>query len=122
MQTLQLGIFRSDYLLHSPEDSNDPISLKQVEFNTISSSFGSLSERSAALHRYLLSSTAYFNKSPYLRPENLPPNNTTKSIVDGLAAAHRAYGNKEAYVLFVVQDNERNVFDQRWLEYGLLEK
>ncbi|KLO04901.1 glutathione synthase [Schizopora paradoxa] len=71
--------------------------------------------------RYLLSSTGYFNKSPSLKPENLPLNETTKTIVDGLAAAHRAYGNKDAYILFVVQDNERNVFDQRWLEYGLLE-
>ena len=27
-----------------------------------------------------------------------------------------------AWILFVVQENERNVFDQRWLEYELLEK
>ena len=49
MQPLHLGIFRSDYLLHSPEDSKEAVSLKQVEFNTISSSFGALSERSAAV-------------------------------------------------------------------------
>ena len=27
-----------------------------------------------------------------------------------------------AYILFVIQPNERNVFDQRWLDYELLEK
>lgn len=27
-----------------------------------------------------------------------------------------------ARILFVVQHGERNVFDQRWLEYELLEK
>jgi hypothetical protein len=27
-----------------------------------------------------------------------------------------------ARILFVVQPNERNVFDQRWLEYDLLER
>lgn len=46
VQPLQLGLFRSDYLLHA-----DGPSLKQVEFNTISSSFGPLSERTADLHR-----------------------------------------------------------------------
>ena len=54
MQPLHLGIFRSDYLLHSPEGSEEAVSLKQVEFNTISSSFGTLSDRVAALHRYVV--------------------------------------------------------------------
>ncbi|OBZ71715.1 Glutathione synthetase [Grifola frondosa] len=92
-QTFHLGLFRSDYLLHVPND-DQPISLKQVEFNTISSSFGALSERIAGLHNH---------------PE-------------GLAAAHKAYNTSHAHILFVVQDGERNVFDQRWLEYELLEK
>ena len=50
LQPLQLGLFRSDYLVHAPADGKTS-SLKQVEFNTISSSFGTLSERSANLHR-----------------------------------------------------------------------
>lgn len=49
-QPLQLGLFRSDYMVHLPDTSGLP-SLKQVEFNTISSSFGSLSQQVAALHR-----------------------------------------------------------------------
>ena len=53
LQPLQLGLFRSDYMVHLP-DANAPASLKQVEFNTISSSFGTLSERVAALHRYVV--------------------------------------------------------------------
>lgn len=50
-QPFHLGIFRSDYLLHAPQGSSEPISLKQVEFNTISSSFGALSERASGLHK-----------------------------------------------------------------------
>ena len=50
VQPLHLGLFRSDYLLNAP-DTATPISLKQVEFNTISSSFGTLSQRAAGLHR-----------------------------------------------------------------------
>lgn len=39
-------------MVHLPDPKGLP-SLKQVEFNTISSSFGTLSERVAALHRWV---------------------------------------------------------------------
>jgi glutathione synthetase len=119
VQPLQLGLFRSDYLLHS---AANPPSLKQVEFNTISSSFGTLSERTAALHRHLYATTGYFNSSPCLTLENFPINETTAGLAQGLAAAHQAYAVPSSSVLFVVQAGERNVFDQRWLEYELLER
>ena len=52
MQSRHLGLFRSDYLLHCAETSGTTtVSLKQVEFNTISSSFGALSENVSKLHR-----------------------------------------------------------------------
>ncbi|KAI0665204.1 glutathione synthase [Cubamyces menziesii] len=121
-QTRHLGLFRSDYLLHTPSKEGAPLELKQVEFNTISSSFGALSENVAKLHRHLLATTEYFNSSPLLKLENLPPNNTIAGLAEGLAAAHKAYASPSAWILFVVQDGERNVFDQRWLEYELLEK
>ncbi|KAG8778161.1 hypothetical protein FRC12_025134 [Ceratobasidium sp. 428] len=119
-QTLHLGLFRSDYMLN--EDSNGNLDIKQVEFNTISSSFGPLSHQVSTLHRYLLAATNYFGVSPYLQNENLPPNETRYGLTEGIAAAHRAYNDPTAKVLFVVQPNERNVFDQRWLEYDLLER
>ncbi|KAG2079703.1 glutathione synthase, partial [Suillus discolor] len=118
-QPLHLGLFRSDYLLHAAEDR---LALKQVEFNTISSSFGPLSERAAAMHRNILASTSYFSASPHLTADNFPENSTTSGLVEGLSKAHEAYGVRDARILFVVQPNERNVFDQQWLEYELLEK
>ncbi|KAG1899476.1 glutathione synthase [Suillus fuscotomentosus] len=118
-QPLHLGLFRSDYLLHAAEDR---LALKQVEFNTISSSFGPLSERVAAMHRNILASTSYFSASPHLTADNFPENSTTSGLVEGLSKAHEAYGVRDAHILFVVQPNERNVFDQQWLEYGLLER
>ena len=39
----------------------------------------------------------------------------------GLAHAHKAYNNPNTAILFVVQDHERNIFDQRSLEYYLCE-
>ncbi|KAI5121336.1 hypothetical protein M0805_000644 [Coniferiporia weirii] len=121
-EPVHLGIFRSDYLLHAPHGSDEPMSLRQVEFNTISSSFGALSERVSGLHNYLLASTGYYGTSPHVKKDSLPPNKTISTIAEGLAAAHRAYGVKDAYILFVVQANERNVFDQRLVDYELLEK
>ncbi|BGP18187.1 hypothetical protein JCM10213_009031 [Rhodosporidiobolus nylandii] len=120
-QPLSLGLFRSDYLLHSPPSSPSSLSIKQVEFNTISSSFGCLSTRTTALHWYLLQSGSY-PPDERLALENLPENGALQGLAAGLAAAHRAYGRKEAVVLMVVQDNERNAFDQRPLEYELVEK
>ncbi|KAI0807526.1 glutathione synthase [Fomes fomentarius] len=119
-QTRHLGLFRSDYLLHAPSEGQ--VSLKQVEFNTISSSFGALSQNVAKLHRHLAATTEYFNSSPLLKLQNLPTNETIAGLAEGLAAAHRAYDSLSAWILFVVQDGERNVFDQRWLEYELVEK
>ncbi|KAH7885005.1 glutathione synthase [Phlebopus sp. FC_14] len=125
VQPFHLGLFRSDYLLHTHGEEGG-FGLKQVEFNTISSSFGTLSERAAAMHRYLHAVTGYYGVSSNLKAENFPPNNTTSGLAEGLASAHRQYiqdrSSTDAYILFVVQPNERNVFDQRWLEYELLDK
>lgn len=71
-------------------------------------------------------STSYFGLSPYLKPENLPKNESIAGLATGLAAGHNSYvsngGSPTSKILFVVQPGERNVFDQRWLEYELLEK
>ncbi len=109
LQPLHLGIFRSDYILHALEGSVAPMPRKQVEFKTVSASFGAVSQHAAVLHKYFLcsygvdccpsrfflSSTNYFDSSPYLEPANLSPNHTTSTIVEGLVAAHRAYGVPE---------------------------
>ncbi|KAF4617135.1 hypothetical protein D9613_005773 [Agrocybe pediades] len=120
VQPLQFGLFRSDYLLHAP--ANEPLSIKQVEFNTISVSFGCLSQKVAELHRYLLSATNYYETSPFLKRENFPANDNITGLANGLAEAQKAYGVPGSQILFVVQTGERNVFDQRPLEYELLEK
>lgn len=49
----RLGILRSDYMLHSNDD--DSYQIKQVELNTIASSFAGLSCKIANMHRYLSS-------------------------------------------------------------------
>ncbi|WVW78659.1 glutathione synthetase [Kwoniella bestiolae CBS 10118] len=122
VQPLQLGLFRSDYLLHDSE--TEGMSIKQVEFNTIAASFGALSQRAGEMHKYLSKATnGYFSVSPHLtNPANFPPNEPLKNLASGLAEGWKAYGKKDAVILFVVQEGERNVFDQRWLEFELLER
>jgi glutathione synthase len=119
-KTLSLGLFRSDYMIHvDPTESSPTPEIKQVEFNTISSSFGGLSSQVTQLHQYLFSIGAYGPNTPITR-ESLPDNPAAAKLAEGLAAAHNAYNSSSAAILFIVQDPERNAFDQRWLEYHLL--
>ncbi|KAK9469690.1 hypothetical protein V1512DRAFT_219063 [Lipomyces arxii] len=118
-QPLTLGLYRSDYLLHVA--SNAPASIRQVEFNTISASFGGLSSRVPKLHRFLKKAGMYGDESSIVTPESNPENSSAQGLAKGLAVAHKAYGVESSVVLFVVQPGERNAFDQRWLEYFLLE-
>ncbi|PWY86945.1 glutathione synthetase [Aspergillus heteromorphus CBS 117.55] len=120
-QTLALGLYRSDYMAHFPSGATAP-SLKQVEFNTISSSFGGLSSLVTSLHSELLSSppgNPISYPSHPLLDSNQPPDNTSvETLAAGLATAHTAYGPSKSSpalptcILVLVQEGERNVFDQ----------
>jgi hypothetical protein len=81
----------------------------QVELNTIASSFGCLSTLTSGLHRYILQrssrSEADLNR--------LPANDATGELADAIGAAVREFGVEGAAVLFVVQPNERNSYDQQ---------
>ncbi|MCJ1340787.1 hypothetical protein MMC09_006083 [Bachmanniomyces sp. S44760] len=125
VQNISLGLFRSDYLVHvNPLNPSSSPQIKQVEFNTIASSFGGLSSQVSLLHKYLLSSGAY-PESISIDPSDLPENSTIRSLTSGLAAAFHQYGPSKTNppspkcIIFIVQDPERNVFDQRLLEYHL---
>lgn len=50
LQPLSLGLFRSDYMVHQDETTRS-LQAKQVEFNTIASSFGGLSQFTTGLHK-----------------------------------------------------------------------
>lgn len=66
MQDLSLGLFRSDYMVHKDTSTADhTLQIKQVEFNTIASSFGGLSAPTSALHRSLPSEYSW---TPFRRP------------------------------------------------------
>lgn len=126
VKDVSLGLFRSDYMVHvDPEISQAKPQIKQVEFNTIASSFGGLSTQVASLHKHLAATDAYpAEAASVLKQGALPPSSSLHSLAAGLASAHGVYGVSKASlptcILFIVQGSERNVFDQRHLEYDLL--
>ncbi|KAL1304485.1 hypothetical protein AAFC00_003475 [Neodothiora populina] len=126
VQDITLGLFRSDYMVHlDPMETDAKPTIKQVEFNTIASSFGGLSSKVSEMHNYLLSTDAYPHESAsVIKPSSLERSKSIPLLAAGLAKGHNAYGKPKTEnplcVIFVVQDLERNVFDQRHLEYMLL--
>ncbi|CCH40519.1 Glutathione synthetase [Wickerhamomyces ciferrii] len=125
VQPLSLGIFRSDYMVNEIEGKKPQI--KQIEFNTVSVSFGGLSEKVGELHNYLNNHGDYSldeDSSKFYKTEDLPISDSIKKLSDGLADGDYYYNNQKkstgTIVLVVVQDRERNVFDQRLLEFALL--
>ncbi|KAK7924006.1 glutathione synthetase [Apiospora marii] len=118
---MSLGLFRSDYMVHQSTPEADP-QVKQVEFNTIASSFGGLSSQTSALHKYLAVNEYALLEQPISQGQlTLPTNLCTRGLAAGIKQAFIAYGQPATAhskcVLFLVQDGERNVFDQRHLEY-----
>ncbi|CAN6641461.1 hypothetical protein TRVA0_018S02366 [Trichomonascus vanleenenianus] len=119
-QPLTGGLFRSDYI---PSDKGE---IRQVEFNSVSVSFPALSTRVSELHNYLIKNQIY---GIDYDPATVPVSPSLSDMAAGLATMHRAYvkqaglaEDEPAAVLMVVQPNERNVLDQRLVEYELNEK
>ncbi|CAR27735.1 hypothetical protein ZYGR_0N02210 [Zygosaccharomyces rouxii] len=118
-QKLRLGVFRSDYLIDKRHDE-----IKQVEFNTISVSFGGLSSKVGQLHNFLNDSGKYSpDRGSEFYSNEIPVSESAIKLADALATAVEHYEPRQPnpVVAFVVQDGERNVFDQRIVEYNLLQ-
>ncbi|XP_070796039.1 glutathione synthetase isoform X2 [Pituophis catenifer annectens] len=111
-QSLVLGINRSDYMFDYSTDGSP--ALKQVEINTIAASFGGLTSRTTKVHRHVLN---VLGKSK--EASKLLSNNPSKGIAMGIARAWELYGSDRAVVMFLVEEAQRNIFDQRCIENEL---
>jgi len=111
-QMMTLGILRTDYMLDSISNQ-----FKQVECNTIASSFSGVGTRKMKqLYHNIL------RKQPLISlAEKIPPNKALESIGKGLVEAWETYGNPDACIVFFINETESNVFDQRALEYEVYE-
>lgn len=117
VQPMSLGLFRNDYMMDVKDSCCTihglpaSLDLRQIEFNTIASSFAGLSSGMWSVHRYTMKQ-AGIRCSPEQLPENIP----AYGLAVGLVKAWECYNNADAVVYFVVQAVERNSVDQKWLE------
>lgn len=137
-QPLFLGIHRSDYMIDVGSDGRSEPSLRQIELNTIASSFGCLSSIVGDYHSYIsdrvlldnsaagssLSIAKLCQQKDGTFKNMTRPSPSCALISASLARAHWEYvsrnpSNRGKTVAFVVQAEERNFQDQRQLEYAL---
>jgi len=128
----RLGILRSDYMLTNPG-----YQLKQIECNTIASSFAGLATRVSKFHdlmcsRFLKDLEQWFEYNRNLfNPElegggKIPENTALVKLAYSMNIAHMRYISRHnvlsssSVILFVVQEGETNTIDQRLIEYTLL--
>lgn len=111
-QSIVLGINRSDFMLDQKE--GQAASLKQIEINTIAASFGGLSSRTPDLHRLVLKAAGRMEES-----QRILDNNPPAGLARGIAKAWELYGSERAVVMFLVEERQRNILDQRYIENEL---
>lgn len=111
-QPVVLGLNRSDYMLDQSEDGTS--SLKQIEINTISASFGGLSAGMVNVHKHVLRVAGRLEES-----KAILENNPAAGLARGIAKAKELYGSERAVVLMLTSDDERNIYDQRCVEIEL---
>ncbi|XP_029470116.1 glutathione synthetase [Rhinatrema bivittatum] len=112
VQSVFLGINRSDYMFDCGPDGN--AALKQIEINTIAASFGGLASRTTDIHRHVLN---VLGKSE--EASRLLSNRPSEGIAAGIAQSWKLYGSCKAIVMILVEDIQRNIFDQRYIENEL---
>lgn len=124
---LRMGYVRNDFMLHQQDGE---LQLRQVEINTISASFAMLSSRISSMHRLMHS-----RFSDPAAPGKVPENQTQTAIPSLFNAAMNHYVHtfpdvlhtagksaQKPVMVMVVQSKERNVVDQRHLEFALWEQ
>ncbi|XP_028770803.1 glutathione synthetase, chloroplastic-like isoform X1 [Neltuma alba] len=125
-----LGLHRSDYMLDEQSKA-----LLQIELNTISSSFAGLGGLVTELHKKLIigrhhhigwfllrNMLSHYGELLGLNSDRIPSNTACNQFVDALAKAWCEYNDPRAVIMFVVQADERNMYDQHMLSLALRER
>uniref|UniRef100_A0A1L8E4X9 Glutathione synthetase n=1 Tax=Nyssomyia neivai TaxID=330878 RepID=A0A1L8E4X9_9DIPT len=107
---ISLGLLRSDYLAHCLS----ACCAKQVEINTIASSFGGISSHMTPMHSYILHELNHGDKV-----KNLPANSALSGLCNGMIEAWKVIGKPQAAILFIVENITYNICDQRFHEFEI---
>jgi hypothetical protein len=115
------GIFRNDFMIDKIKQF-----IYQIEINTIACAGEYFTDNLKKFFSHFSKKyPEYFDK--YLHNENSVPLNNDPSIVDSIV--HSMYeaiklnhvSPKDTLVVFVIQDHEKNEFEQRAIEFQLWE-
>jgi glutathione synthase len=111
-QPISFCIVRNDYMVDQNKENQFLTRLSQIEINTISCSFGAATSKVKNFHDYMLDFSGNESfKVAHASNENL------SVIARNMVNAWEMYQNPEACVVFIVSMSERNIGDQRLLEY-----
>jgi len=110
-QPITMNILRNDFMLDDNKKDKD-VCLSQIEINTVAVSFGAACSKVTNLHTNILN---YTNNQDFIPKQ--PVNDNVTVLAKGIIEAWKLYKNKSAIVAFLVSDNERNIGDQRLLEF-----
>lgn len=117
-----LGVFRSDYM--ACKDSNQELSIKQVEMNTIACAGAVHGEKTTKLHRHL-QMTGEYDVDGIRAHFSIPESENSAAIIRAIKEAHDQYTTHIAAqhartcVLMLCQPINFNIADERPIEYGL---
>ncbi|XP_023333170.1 glutathione synthetase isoform X2 [Eurytemora carolleeae] len=111
-QVIEAGLFRSDYFYCQANKG-----LKQVEFNTIASSFGCLTSKLVDQHKYVVQEAGY---PEHLK--NIPENNALSGLANALVNSWKLYNQPKSVILFLVEDVTYNICDQKFHEFEIREQ
>ena len=119
-QKIQCGIFRNDYMVDKVKKF-----IYQIEYNTIAVSMFTMSDKLKQFYSFFSKKypeiyERYKNKEIPLDKKDAVPS-FASSIIEAIKLFSPENYNK-TIIIFVVQENETNVFDQRPLENELYEK
>lgn len=111
--TISVGLLRSDYLAHCLDDNH----IKQVEINTIASSFGGISTFMKTFHSYVLQELGHEDKL-----KDLPDNLALSGLCGGMVKAWELANNPKGVIMFIIEDISYNICDQRFHEFEIRAK
>jgi len=109
VQDMDLGLFRSDYMHCCSWNA-----IKQVEFNTIASSFGCVTSRLVQAHKYIVQEHGH----PEL-VKDIPDNKALEGLAGALVKGWRIYDQPKAVIMFLVEDVTYNICDQKFHEFEI---
>ncbi|XP_039590575.1 glutathione synthetase-like [Polypterus senegalus] len=107
---INIGVIRSDYMFLCGEEG--VASLKQIEFNTVAVAGGGLASQLPAVHRHIL-------KVAGIHDVNIMDNNCIAVMAGAIEKAWSLYGSQGSIVMFLVEDIQMNIYDQRLIENEL---